>query len=219
MPANWNLIINLLLFLGVLLAIIGVIRRRRQPIIDPHLSAHLVNSAPKFDDIIAVRQIHSNEPRLHPSFAEKQPPAQMAEPLPVTEPMVMFCLVAKDNKMLAGYELLQAILSVGLRFGEGQLFHKHQHNGQGPVLCTLAAATETGQFDLQAMGAFKVKGLCLFMTISGNSTIDAERFMVMLDIAHELSETLNIALLDDHQKPLTEERLKTYYHRLNIDMN
>jgi cell division protein ZipA len=68
-----------------------------------------------------------------------------AEPAAGTPSTVMMFLSAKENRQFAGYELLQTVLASGLRFGEGQLFHRHQFsNGQGPVMCSLAAATASG---------------------------------------------------------------------------
>lgn len=134
-----------------------------------------------------------------------------------TQPALMMFLLAKENRQFAGYEMLQTILAAGLRFGEGQLFHRHQFaNGQGPVLCSLAAATSSGVFDLQNIGAFSVRGLCLFMQASDNPNIDEERFTIMLDTARQLSEGLDAHLLDDKRRPLTEQRIGRYYQMLNL---
>jgi len=134
----------------------------------------------------------------------------------VKAPLMMF-LLAKSNRQLAGYELLQAILSAGFRFGEGNLFHRHQHhNGQGPVMCSLAAATPTGVFDLQNIGGFVVHGLCLFIHVSGDSAIDAERFDMMMDAAKVLSEELDTHLLDDQREPLSEQSIQHYHQRLML---
>lgn len=130
---------------------------------------------------------------------------------------VMMFLLAKANRHLVGYELLQNLLAVGLRFGEGHLFHRHQYsNGQGPVMCSLAAATPTGVFDMQNIGAFSVHGLCLFMHASGNATIDEERFNMMLDTARQLSEGLDAHLLDDKRQPLSDFSIQRYHSSLNL---
>ena len=130
----------------------------------------------------------------------------------------MMFLLAKENRQFAGYELLQTVLAACLRFGEGHLFHRHQFaNGQGPVLCSLAAATATGIFDLQNIGAFSVRGLCLFMQTSGNPSIDEERFSIMLETARQLSDGLDAHLLDNQRKPLNDERLAHYYRLLKIE--
>lgn len=119
---------------------------------------------------------------------------------------IMFFLLAKDQPHFAGYELLQTILAAGLRFGEGDLFHRHQHaNGQGPVLFSLATATESGVFDLQNIGAFNARGLCLFMQTSGNANIDTERYEILCQTAKQLSDDLGAYLLDQHRRPVAKE--------------
>ncbi len=130
--------------------------------------------------------------------------------------MVMMFLLAKESHQFAGYELLQTVLAAGLRFGEGNLFHRHQlPNGQGPVIFSLAAATASGVFDLQNMGAFNVRGLCLFMQLSGSPTIDIDRFNILYETARQLSEGLDAHLLDDRRQPLTKEGVARYQRILS----
>ncbi|OGV49104.1 MAG: cell division protein ZipA [Legionellales bacterium RIFCSPHIGHO2_12_FULL_42_9] len=125
--------------------------------------------------------------------------------------MIMMFLLAKDKRQFAGYELLQTVLAAGLRFGEGDLFHRHQlPNGQGPVIFSLASATTSGTFDLQNMGAFNARGLCLFMQTSENATIDMDRFNILYETARQLSEGLDAHLLDEKRRPLTKEGLTRY---------
>lgn len=242
MQANWSVILNVLLLIGVVIAIGRMMKERRK---NTHTtpqqpSVGQVEKTTSFDDIIAVRKVIREEPDEVPAIQPVRQPVMHAvlSPTPVTSDMsitspevntkpmldssdttapVMIFLLAKENRHLAGYELLQTLLAAGLRFGEGQLFHRHQHaNGQGPVLCSLAAATPSGVFDLQNIGAFSVRGLCMFMQPSGNPTIDAERFSIMLDTAKQLSEGLDTHLLDENRRPLTEASLRRYYQLLEI---
>lgn len=257
MQENWSLILNVLLLIGVVVAINRMLKAKRQTMEVDSAALPSVGqvepSANRFDDIIAVRKVAQepaieNSPRVavRPSIdtaekvsdtAEKISPIQSSqarkvvsvgsdfsddrraptqsrpEETPVT---VMLFLLAKETRQLAGYELLQTVLAAGLRFGEGQLFHRHQYpNGQGPVLCSLAAATATGVFDLQNIGALRVRGLCLFMQASGSPAIDAERFEIMLDTAKQLSDGLDTYLLDDKRQPLTDAGIQRYYEKLN----
>ena len=239
MQANWSLVLNVLLLVGVVIAIGRMMKERRK-------NTHTIPQQPSvghaekpsYDDIIAVRKVNREEECAPPVIQPVKQPAirpvmsSIDEPSTETAPQlsakpkldsseatasVMIFLLAKENRQLAGYELLQTLLASGLRFGEGQLFHRHQHaNGQGPVLCSLAAATPSGVFDLQNIGAFSVRGLCLFMQPSGNSTIDAERFSIMMDTARQLSEGLDTHLLDEQRRPLTDASMKRYYQQLNI---
>ena len=248
MQANWSLILNVLLLIGVIVAIGRLMKARKQSLNPEQYQPSLgpvVNSPydaqPYNDDIIAVRKVnkdvsldlsHEEEPEPHllknsasrPSQPQLIPQEEIRVDLAAEESKahtpatIMMFLLAKENRQFAGYELLQTVLAAGLRFGEGHLFHRHQNaNGQGPVICSLAAATSTGVFDLQNIGAFSVRGLCLFMQTSNNPTIDAERFAIMLETARQLSEGLDAHLLDDQRKPLTEERVARYYRVLKID--
>lgn len=135
-----------------------------------------------------------------------------------TGPTLMMFLLAKESRQFAGYELLQTVLAAGLRFGDNGLFHRHQFtNGDGPIICSLAAATATGIFDLQNIGAFTVRGLCLYMQATNNPKIDAQRFATMLDTARQLSDGLDAHLLDEQRRPLTEERIERYQQTLHLN--
>jgi cell division protein ZipA len=126
---------------------------------------------------------------------------------------IMLFLAAQGQNTFAGYDLLQTLLSCGLRYGDAGLFHRHQHaSGQGPVLFSLAAATSSGTFDLQSMGAMSVKGLCMFMELSGNIAIDSERFEIFIQTARQLAEDLHANLLDERQRPLTQDIIKKFEH-------
>lgn len=238
MQANWSLILNVLLLIGVVISIGRLMKARRQ-------NFNVVNSQPTlgkveakhFDDIISVRKVSpdfsaeqhipdepvigavaTNTPAINVEIEKiaEENKSESVEKNESGQSLMMF-LLAKENRTLAGYELLQTILAAGLRFGEGQLFHRHQHsNGQGPVLCSLASATATGVFDLQNIGAFSVRGLCLFMQSSGNPTIDAERLSIMLDTARQLSDDLGTHVLDEQQRPFNNESVARFCKLLNI---
>lgn len=224
MQLNWSVILNVLLLAGVFLAMFHMFRGRKKTI---QHRAHQPNiGAASFDDmnvrgddIVSIRKVSADESVS--SDIHQEP--QVSSARSTTEcheskgESVMMFLQAKPNQTLAGYELLQTILAAGLRFGDGHLFHRHQYpNGRGPVICSLAAATQTGVFDLQNIGAFSVRGLCLFMEGSGNPTIDEERFQIMIETAFQLSQDLNTNLLNENQKPLDDQELKVYCERLNI---
>jgi cell division protein ZipA len=80
----------------------------------------------------------------------------------------------------------------------------------------LAAATDAGVFDLQNMGSFSARGLCLFMESSGNASIDSERLTIMLDTAKQLAENLDTYLLDDERIPWSHSSLSRYQRLLGI---
>lgn len=245
MQADWSLILNVLLLIGVVVAIGRLMKVRRQNLnyerykpasakTEPHLNEKSLVT----DDIIAVRKlvpetILSAVPA--PQLVSQKTTSTMRSPqlLPQEElvleevkvepkkatnkaPVMMF-LSAKEQRQFAGYELLQTVLSSGLRFGEGQLFHRHEHpNGEGAIVCSLALATASGVFDLQNIGGVEVRGLCIFMHASTDVALNATRFELMLATAKQLSVNLDAYLLDEQRKPLTAERIAHYQRTLGI---
>tara|TARA_R110002126_G_C10490915_1_gene504583 strand:- start:53067 stop:53756 length:690 start_codon:yes stop_codon:yes gene_type:complete len=219
---NWSVMLNVLLLAGVVFAIVRMIQMKRRAAaprprrFEPALTP---SASPEFsDDIIAVRKIKS-EPEVQADLILELTEAAASEIKPIagSPTLLMVFLLAKEKRKLMGYELLQTILATGLRFGEGQLFHRHQFaNGQGPVICSLATATADGTFDLQNMGALSVHGLCMFMETSDNAGIDLERFSIMMDTAKQLSEGLDTHLLDDERNPWSETSLERYHRKFQV---
>lgn len=256
MQANWSLILNVLLLIGVIVAIGRLMKARRQGLnTERQPSRTRAEKNPAYDgpsygdDIIAVRKLNAEsavaeeikknnanppQPRLMPEDAEpvlntatqaaprvdlgNVDDCEQAVVEEATGPTLMMFLLAKESRQFAGYELLQTVLAAGLRFGDNGLFHRHQFtNGDGPIICSLAAATATGIFDLQNIGAFTVRGLCLYMQATNNPKIDAQRFATMLDTARQLSDGLDAHLLDEQRRPLTEERIERYQQTLHLN--
>ena len=244
---NWSLMLNALLLIGVVIAIVRTLQSRRYQVPHKILkNVPDTGTAPNTsDDIISVRKVDQASqppPTMKPTITSFRASASTAQikgathpkisstapiltsrqpnnkqPFVATADTLMIFLLAKSQRQLAGYELLQAILSAGFRFGEGGLFHRHQFpNCQGPIMCSLAAATPTGTFDLQNIGGFVVHGLCLYMQLSDHQEIDAERFDMMLDTARALSDNLDTHLLDDLRQPLSDQSITRYHRRLLI---
>ena len=124
-------------------------------------------------------------------------------------PILTLHIFAKPGQKFAGYELLQSLLAVGLRFGEMNIFHRYEtmNANRGPILFSLTCATKPGTFDIPNMGAFACRGLSLFMRLSSNPTLDRQRFELMLDTAQQLSEELDGKLYDQERCPLDGETL------------
>lgn len=210
MEIKWSLILNALLLIAVVTALMHTLKKKRDPILpmQDHKPSLGIENLPATDDIIAIRKIEPESPPTQP--------AAQASFTHFPEKTLMIFLLAKAHRPLAGYEMLQTILSTGLRFGEGQLFHRHQFsNGQGPILCSLAAATATGTFDLHNMGGFNAKGLCLFIKISGDPATDTERLDMLFDTAHQLADGLDTYLLDETRTPVTSETKAHYLDRID----
>ena len=202
MQLNVSVVLNIVLLVGVIAAIMMITTKKKQKLSEPKEPDvgdinHLLD-----DNIIAVRKVSEET-----SQENKEQPISTVPDAPL---LVMY-LHAGESAQFAGYELLQALLNVGMRYGDMSIFHRHQNeNGTGPVLFSLASATEPGTFDIHQMGAFTGKGLCLFMYLSGNHQIDSDRFSLMLETARRLEEDLQALLLDDTRHVVNEHSIEQY---------
>ena len=140
------------------------------------------------------------------------------EPAPVNsnEPKVVaFYLVASADQEFIGYDLLQAILSVGFRYGEMKIFHRHaERNGKGPVLFSMSSISEPGTFDLPNIGGFSCRGLTMFMQYDRISD-PVNALEIMVDTAVQLQEELGGRLLAGDRQPLDDQIIAR--HRQQIE--
>ncbi|PHQ80326.1 MAG: cell division protein ZipA, partial [Coxiella sp. (in: Bacteria)] len=146
-----------------------------------------------------TQKVTLQEPILSP-VAENTP----ATTAPAV-PMISVNLMAASDKPYAGYELLQALLSCGLRFGNRNIFHRHlKKTGVGPILFSVASCTKEGTFDLSKIGGFTCNGLVLFMK---PSDVDdpVKVFETMLDTADQLITELGGKVLNERQQLLKKE--------------
>ena len=139
--------------------------------------------------------------------------APLASPLtsaPRSPQMLDFVVVhlfAHQERPFRGYELLQAMLTAGLRYGKKGIFHRHEDMmGRGEVWFNLAQAVEPGTFDLPKMGSFTTPGLSLFM-ITTDVKNPLHVFDIMLSTAKELQKELGGDIYDDKRRLLTEEKI------------
>ncbi len=121
--------------------------------------------------------------------------------------LIIFNLLANKDRPYVGYELLQALLAAGLRFGKMQIFHRYQQlNGGGPIIFSMASIVEPGTFELSKMGGFVCPGLVMFLRVSQQHNL-VESFELMLDTAHQLVDDLGGEICDERRQVLTDEQI------------
>lgn len=122
--------------------------------------------------------------------------------------LINIYIAAKPGDAFIGYELLQTILSAGLRFGEMSIFHYYNPDNSDETIFSLASAEEPGTFDLEKIGGFSCRGLCLFY--QGRED-DSERWDTMLNIAAQLAHELNAVVLDDSRNVINIEQWQSAF--------
>ncbi len=135
------------------------------------------------------------------------------EALPVEEVLVIN-VVAREGEVFNGPALLQNILESGLRFGEMDIFHRHESMaGNGEVLFSMANAVKPGTFDLDDIELFSTRGVSFFLGLPGPRH-PKQAFDVMVAAARKLSHELNGELKDDQRSVMTAQTIEHYRQRI-----
>ena len=171
----------------------------------------VTNQTPASEEYPHDDQEEYLDPLLQPSqpIQKKQTEPEAAKRVKSAAEEIMYLmLIAKPNKPYVGYELLQALLAQGLRFGAMNIFHRHEDmNGNGKILFSVASAKEPGTFEINKMGAYSGNGLMVFLRLSSNKEL-MSAFETMLEMAKQLIEDLDGDILDDERKILTHEKIE-----------
>lgn len=128
--------------------------------------------------------------------------------------VIMFSFIAPAGQFFGGFKLLHTLNKQGFKFGEMNLFHFYDDpRTESYKLFSLAAATESGQFDLTNMANFACKGLVLFMNTEEHDN-PAGVFDDMVDQAEKLAEELSADLKIGTSQAWTDENLARIYETL-----
>ncbi|MEJ8567650.1 cell division protein ZipA [Elongatibacter sediminis] len=123
---------------------------------------------------------------------------------PPPDRIVTLFLLARDNHVISGAELLEAAIKTGLEFGDLDIFHR-QAEGSDQPLFSLANAVKPGYFDRDAWNTFETKALAVFMPLPG-PMLALDAWDAMLASTRRLSEILNAEIQDDQHEPFTRQK-------------
>lgn len=148
------------------------------------------------------RQQAPSQPDL--GIGEVEPPPEPKPAATPPEKVVVLYLKARDNRRIAGAELLGVTLKSGMTFGDMDIFHRLQKDDPRPVF-SLADLTNPGTFDKDAWNTFETHGVTLFMGLPGPmGALDA--WDAMLATARRIADVLHLDLLDDRRELFTRQR-------------
>jgi cell division protein ZipA len=142
------------------------------------------------------------DPQAAPQAASRPRPRKPAGPAP--DKIVSLFLLARDNHVITGADLLQATVSTGMEFGDMNIFHRLPEGSERPVF-SLANAAKPGHFERDAWNTFETTGLALFMTLPG-PVYALDGWDAMLATARRIGELLNAEVLDDERNAFTRQR-------------
>jgi cell division protein ZipA len=154
-------------------------------------------------------------PTLLNPLDEGDSEAQAAEgsESPVEEVLVIN-VECRNPEGFKGPALLQSILESGLRFGEMDIFHRHESmTGHGEVLFSMANGVKPGTFDLDDIDLFTTRAVSFFLGLPG-PRYPKQAFDVMIAAARKLSQELDGELKDDQRCVMTAQTIEHYRQRI-----
>lgn len=129
------------------------------------------------------------------------------------EQIITLYLVAPENQIFNGLELIHKLEEIGLQYGEHKLFHRHIDNAASPVIFSVANMMQPGVFDLNNVDSLEVVGLVFFMYIpsSGN---DVANLRLMISTVESLSKSLGGFVLNEKRALFDEQSHLEYIQRV-----
>lgn len=153
----------------------------------------------------------SNRAAGQPSRSEASAPKKE---LPPIEEVLVINVIAREPQGFRGPALLQNILESGLRFGDMNIFHRHESmTGNGEILFSMANAVKPGTFDLDDIDRFTTPAVSFFLGLPGPRH-PKQAFDLMLAATRKLSQELNGELKDDQRSVLTTQTIEHYRQRI-----
>lgn len=143
----------------------------------------------------------------------KEKPAKEASPEQQQEVLVLNVKMP-DGENIAGSALLPMLLTLGFKFGDQDIFHRHVNsNGKGPVLFSLANMFKPGNFDIDNLENFTTQGVSLFMIlpIEGDPH---QVFNMMHNAARKISDEFSAQIYDARRALLTKQSLQQYVEKI-----
>jgi cell division protein ZipA len=146
----------------------------------------------------------SNEPA---PLVKENSTIEVSAPAPK---VIILSVVMPDHQQMSGAQLLPSLLTLGMKYGEMDIFHRHQDSaGNGAVTFSLANMLNPGSFDLDTMETFVTQGVSLFMTLP-NETDPFASFDQMLAAAKQLAAEFNAQIVDDKRNVMTKQTEQHY---------
>lgn len=133
---------------------------------------------------------------------------------PIEQEVLVLNVKMPEGKTMSGASLLPALLTLGFKFGEQDVFHRHAaSNGKGPKLFSLANMFKPGIFNLDSMETFQTQGISLFMIlpIEGDPQ---QVFNMMHNAARKLADEFGAQILDSRRSLLTKQSLQQYVEKI-----
>ncbi|MCY1276186.1 Cell division protein ZipA [compost metagenome] len=161
-----------------------------------------------------LEEAPKEKPRGKERKKDRQAAAASSAPAAPVEEVLIINVISREEGGFKGPALLQNILESGLRFGEMDIFHRHESmTGNGEVLFSMANAVKPGTFDLDDIDNFSTRAVSFFLGLPGPRH-PKQAFDVMVAAARKLAHELNGELKDEQRSVLTAQTIEHYRQRI-----
>lgn len=131
---------------------------------------------------------------------------------PPPDQIITLFLLASDNRIITGADLLQATVNTGMAYGDMDIFHRVPEGSEKPIF-SMANAAKPGYFERDEWNTFETTGVVLFLTLPAPiNALDA--WDSMLATGRRMAEILHAELLDEERNPFTRQKEAQYREQM-----
>lgn len=138
-------------------------------------------------------------------------PSESKDSTEPVEDLVIIHVMAKNEGELSGSQVLELLLTAGLRHGPMDIFH--YRNPEGYTEFSLANCVQPGTFNPDSMNQVNTPGVTLFLQLPSSADL-IESFNHMYEMARYLAANLDAEVLDEGHSTVTQQRLEYYREKL-----
>ena len=169
---------------------------------------HKLDAQPSLDEPIEAKKTEVEDKKVEVEQIEDEVQED------VKQEVFMLFVDKPEGTPIDGAKLLPLLLTLGFKYGEMDLFHRHKDTaGRGDILFSLANMYNPGTFDIDNMEQVTTRGLTIFMTLP-NSAAPLPTFNMMHNAAKKIADEFSARVLDDQRRPLDVAIVRSYVERI-----
>jgi cell division protein ZipA len=190
------------------------VNKKSKPVNKPSNAGTKNNAKRNQIEINFGDSLEFEEPESAPRKKERKSSSRKIDTPQVDPEVLVISLVMSESQTISGATLLPMLLTLGMKYGDMNIFHRHEDNaGNGKVTFSLANMMNPGTFDLDNMETFSTQGISLFMTLPNAGDAFAV-FEQMLSSAKHLALEFQGQLLDDKRSVMTKQTEQHYISKI-----
>ncbi|WP_299726218.1 cell division protein ZipA [uncultured Endozoicomonas sp.] len=133
---------------------------------------------------------------------------------PAASDVIVINVLSRGGVFFSGEQLMQAMLSSGMRYGDMSIFHRYSNSdGTGKILFSMANGVKPGTFDINNLEATETPALSMFMSLPGPEK-PMQAFALMEETARRLALDLGGELKDEQFSVMTQQTLEHCRQRI-----